>query len=725
MVKAAPIRQFELVERVMSYDRGADEDLLNRAYVYAMKAHGGQKRASGEAYFNHPLEVAAILAEMKLDGATIAAALLHDVVEDTEATQSQIEEKFGHEIASLVDGLTKIKRLDLVTKEATQAENLRKLLLAMAKDVRVLLVKLADRLHNMRTLGHMAPDKKIRIAQETMDIYAPLAGRMGMQNVREELEDISFFVLNPDAFATVKKRLDRLHEESGSLLVEIEKELKAELKANGIDARVTGREKRPYSIWRKMERKSLSLGQLSDIFGFRVIVATSDECYRALGVAHRTWRAVPGRFKDYISTPKQNDYQSLHTTVIGPHHRRVEMQIRTREMNEIAERGVAAHALYKDVKRAQDAINGVRVPSAESNAYRWLRHLVEMLSEGESPREFLEHTRLELFQDQVFCFTPKGQLIALPRGATPIDFAYAVHTSIGDSCVGCRINGRHAPLVTQLDNGDEVEIIRSEAQVPPAAWEGLAVTGKARAAIRRATRLATRRQYAGLGKEIVERLLEKVGKSFVKADVASAITRTGHKNLEDALSAVGRGELAAADILKAMGLVVESPTPQRKKPVSRHGEAETGIPVRGAGRDQALKFSLATGAVPGERIVGIRMPGEGIVIYPIFARALEDFDSEPSRWIDLTWDSTTEGQRFPARILVKVYNEVGALAQVTQVIGDSAANIDELQMVTQEGARDFFDLDILIEVHDLKHLNQIMRDLELKPLVSSVDRAEG
>ncbi|MGE0241830.1 MAG: bifunctional (p)ppGpp synthetase/guanosine-3',5'-bis(diphosphate) 3'-pyrophosphohydrolase, partial [Parvibaculaceae bacterium] len=344
------MRQFELVERVMSYDRGADEDLLNRAYVYAMKAHGGQKRASGEAYFNHPLEVAAILAEMKLDGATIAAALLHDVVEDTEATQSQIEEKFGHEIASLVDGLTKIKRLDLVTKEATQAENLRKLLLAMAKDVRVLLVKLADRLHNMRTLGHMAQDKKIRIAQETMDIYAPLAGRMGMQNVREELENISFKVLNPDAFATVKKRLDRLHEESGSLLIEIEKELKAELEANGIDAKVAGREKRPYSIWRKMERKSLSLGQLSDIFGFRVIVASVDECYRALGVAHRTWRAVPGRFKDYISTPKQNDYQSLHTTVIGPHHRRVEMQIRTREMNEFAERGVAAHALYKDVK---------------------------------------------------------------------------------------------------------------------------------------------------------------------------------------------------------------------------------------------------------------------------------------------------------------------------------------------------------------------------------------
>ena len=721
------MRQYELVERVLSYDPSADEDLLNRAYVYAMKAHGGQKRASGEAYFNHPLEVAAILTEMKLDGATIAAALLHDVVEDTEATQVEIEEKFGPEIAALVDGLTKIKRLDLVTKEATQAENLRKLLLAMAKDVRVLLVKLADRLHNMRTLSHVAPDKRVRIAQETMDLYAPLAGRMGMQNVRDELEDVSFRVLNPDAFATVKKRLDRLHEESGGLLVEIEHELKAKLKEHGIDAKVAGREKRPYSIWRKMERKSLSLGQLSDIFGFRVIVDSVDACYRALGIAHQTWRAVPGRFKDYISTPKQNDYQSLHTTVIGPHHRRVEMQIRTHEMNEIAERGVAAHALYKDAPNPALAMNGFRVPSAESNAYRWLRHLVEMLSEGESPREFLEHTKLELFQDQVFCFTPKGQLIALPRGATPIDFAYAVHTSVGDSCVGCRINGRHAPLVTQLDNGDEVEIIRSEAQVPPAAWEGLAVTGKARAAIRRATRAAIRRQYAGLGKEIVERLLTKAGKSYVTQEIEAALPRVGHKNIEDALAAIGRGELAATDILKAMGLTVEAPAPKlRKRRESKSGDAPPGaIPVRGFGHDTAFRFSMATGAVPGERIVGIRTPGQGIVIYPIFARALEDFDSEPDRWIDLTWDTTGPEERFPARIKVTIHNEIGALAQVAQVIGEGGANIDELQMVTQQGARDFFDLDILLEVQDLRHLNAIMRGLEAKPLVSAVTRSEG
>ena len=411
------MRQYELVERVTKYDPDADEDLLNRAYVYAMKAHGNQTRASGEAYFNHPLEVAAILTEMKLDSATIAAALLHDTVEDTEATHQEIEEKFGPEIASLVDGLTKIAKLDLVTKEAAQAENLRKLLLAMSKDVRVLLVKLADRLHNMRTLQHVKPEKRVRIAQETMDIYAPLAGRMGMQAVRDELEDIAFQVLNPDANKIIIDRLAKLHADSGGILKSIEQELTQKLAENGIKAEVYGREKRPYSIWRKMERKHLSLGQLSDIFGFRVIVGTVDQCYRALGIVHRTWRAVPGRFKDYISTPKQNDYRSIHTTVIGPHHMRVEMQIRTRLMHEIAERGVAAHAIYKDAPDAKEALDGFKAPAAESNAYRWLRHLVEMLQEGESPHEFLEHTKLELFHDQVFCFTPKGQLIALAEGS--------------------------------------------------------------------------------------------------------------------------------------------------------------------------------------------------------------------------------------------------------------------------------------------------------------------
>ncbi len=723
------MRQYELVERVTRYDPDANEDLLNRAYVYAMKAHGNQKRDSGEAYFNHPLEVAAILADMKLDDATIAAALLHDTVEDTGSTTEDISEKFGPEIASLVDGLTKIKQLDRVTREATEAENLRKLLIAMSRDVRVLLVKLADRLHNLRTLEHVKPEKRVRIAQETMDIYSPLAGRMGMQLLRDEMEDICFRILNPEANRIITERLDRLHAESGNVLIEIEKSLQQLFQDKGISTQVLGREKRPYSIWRKMERKHLSLDQLSDIFGFRVIVETLEDCYRALGMVHRSWRAVPGRFKDYISTPKQNDYRSLHTTVVGPHHMRVEMQIRTRIMHEIAERGVAAHALYKDTAEVKVAEAGAKEGSAESSAYRWLRHLMEVLQEGDSPKEFLEHTRLELFHDQVFCFTPKGQLIALPRGATPIDFAYALHTSIGDSCVGCRINGRHAPLVTQLGNGDEVQIIRSDAQVPPPAWEAIAVTGKAKAAIRRATRAAVRKQFAGLGREIVSKLLERHKVDFSEKKMALALPRLGLKNVDDALSAVGRGDLSGVDILKALDIAIDEGDMRaaRRKLAQKKtgGSSKNAIPVRGAAAGTVLKLHDKTGAVPGERIVGIVTPGEGITVYPIFAEALEQFDSQPERWVDLAWGPTEEGQRFPARIKLALINEVGALAQVAQVISDLGGNIDELQLHKRSGVSDFFDLSIVVEVFDNRHLNDIMNGLKARQSVAQVMRMTG
>jgi GTP pyrophosphokinase len=580
----------------------------------------------------------------------------------------------------------------------------------------------------MRTISHMSAEKRLRIAQETMDIYAPLAGRMGMQAVRDELEDISFDVINPEAAKIINDRLHQLHRESGNVLREIEKALATKLAENGIKAEVYGREKRAYSIWRKMERKHLSLGQLSDIFGFRVIVGTVDQCYRALGIVHRTWRAIPGRFKDYISVPKQNDYRSLHTIVIGPHSMRVEMQIRTRLMHEIAERGVAAHALYKDAPDAKEALDGFRAPAAESNAYRWLRRLVEMLQEGESPKEFLEHTKLELFHDQVFCFTPKGQLIALPKGATPIDFAYSVHTSIGDSCVGAKVNGRHTPLVAELHNGDEVEIIRSEAQVPPQAWEAIAVTGKARAAIRRAKRAAQRRQFAGLGRDIVERLLLRHGQEWSDKEIATAVPRLGHKNLEDALAAIGRGDISGYDMLKALGIAVEDRLLRQSLRRSKAKKDEGGgvaVPVRGLASNAAFRISSETGAVPGERIVGITTPGEGVTIYPIFARALEKFDSEPERWIDLAWDAAIDGQRFPARIKLTILNEVGALAQITQVISEHGANIDELQMTAKHGLRDVFELDIMLEVFDARHLNEIIAELKAKPSVSTVLRSTG
>src|SRR5438552_186967 len=501
---AAPqmMRQYDLIERVKRYNPNTDEDMLNKAYVYAMKAHGEQTRASGDPYFSHPLEVAAILTDLKLDDSTIAAALLHDTIEDTAATRAEIDQMFGPDIGALVDGLTKLKKLDLVTKEAKQAENLRKLLLAIADDVRVLLVKLADRLHNMRTLVHVPAESRRRIAEETLDIYAPLAGRMGMHEMREELEDLAFRELNADAYKVVGDRLAALEARNLGLVAEIEQQLTKKLADRGIAAEVTGRRKRAYSIWRKMERKSVGFEQLSDIFGFRVVVKTLPECYQALGIVHTAWPVVPGRFKDYISTPKQNDYRSIHSTVIGPSQQRVELQIRTREMHQIAEYGIAAHALYKDSSGSP-----TEMLSRESSGYAWLRRTIELLAEGSNPEEFLEHTKLELFHDQVFCFTPKGKLIALPRHANVIDFAYAVHTDVGNMAVGCKINGKIAPLVSELNNGDEVDIITSKAQeAPPSAWESIVVTGRARLAIRRATRNAVRAQYAALGRRIVERL---------------------------------------------------------------------------------------------------------------------------------------------------------------------------------------------------------------------------
>ena len=436
--KPPQMRQYDLIERVRRYNPDTDEALLNRAYVYAMKAHGEQTRASGDPYFSHPLEVAAIVTDLKLDDATIAAALLHDTIEDTETTRAEINSLFGHDIGVLVDGLTKLKKLDLVTKEAKQAENLRKLLLAIAEDVRVLLVKLADRLHNMRTIEHMAPETRRRIAEETLDIYAPLAGRMGMHEMREELEDLSFREINPEAYHVVTERLLTLADRNKDLISEIEEQLAKKLAERGLlRAKVHGRRKRAYSIWHKMERKSVGFEQLSDIYGFRIVLKTVDECYQALGIVHTTWPVVPGRFKDYISTPKQNDYRSIQTTVVGPGKQRVELQIRTREMDEIAEYGIAAHALYKDSEGSP-----TEMLSRESSAYAWLRRTIELLAEGSNPEEFLEHTKLELFHDQVFCFTPKGKLIALPRGGTPIDFAYAVHTDVGNMAVGCKINGQ-------------------------------------------------------------------------------------------------------------------------------------------------------------------------------------------------------------------------------------------------------------------------------------------
>ncbi|RQH16132.1 bifunctional (p)ppGpp synthetase/guanosine-3',5'-bis(diphosphate) 3'-pyrophosphohydrolase [Bradyrhizobium sp. RP6] len=730
--RARMMRQYDLVERVRSYNPNTNEDLLNRAYVYAMKAHGSQTRASGDPYFSHPLEVAAILTDLKLDDATIVAALLHDTIEDTEATRAEIDQIFGPEIGALVEGLTKLKRLELVSREAKQAENLRKLLLAIADDVRVLLVKLADRLHNMRTLDFVPTESRRRIAEETLDIYAPLAGRMGMQEMREELEDLSFRTLDPEAYSVVMQRLDALAERNRNLIGEIEDQLSNNLRHRGLGARVYGRRKKPFSIWTKMERKSVGFEQLSDIFGFRLVVNDIEACYRALGIVHTTWPVVPGRFKDYISTPKQNDYRSIHTTVIGPGNQRVELQIRTEAMDQIAERGIAAHVFYKE---------GVGSPTEylkrESNAFAWLRHTIGILSESANPEEFLEHTKLELFHDQVFCFTPKGKLIALPRHANVIDFAYAVHTDVGNSAVGCKINGKFAPLSSELQNGDEVEVLTSEAQsAPPSAWETLAVTGKARAAIRRATRTAVRDQYVGLGRRIVERLFERAKIEYADDKLKGALPRLARTSIEDVMAAVGRGEIKASHVARAMypdykeeriaryGVKKGLAAKLKEKGASEPPRSPVAIPIRGINSDLPIKFAPNGGAVPGDRIVGIVTPGEGITIYPIQAPALKDFEEEPERWLDVRWDiEDSAPQRFPARIKVENVNEPGALAQIATVIAEHDGNIDNISM--QRRSPDFTETTIDLEVYDLKHLSAILAQLRAKAVVAKVERVNG
>jgi len=740
IIEHAPMmRQHELVERVRRYNPNTDEALLNRAYVYAMKAHGEQKRASGDPYFSHPLEVAAILTELKLDDATIAAAMLHDIIEDTPTTRAEIDQLFGPGIGLLVEGLTKLKRLDLVSKEAKQAENLRKLLLAIADDVRVLLIKLADRLHNMRTLSYLPLEERSRTAQETLDIYAPLAGRMGMHEMREELEDLSFRELNPEAYAVIGGRLSALAERHRDLIAQIEQQLTTKLAEAGIAAAVEGRRKRIYSIWRKMERKSVGFEQLSDIFGFRVIVDTLAECYQALGIVHTTWPVVPGRFKDYISTPKQNDYRSLHTTVIGPGQQRVELQIRTRQMHDIAEHGIAAHALYKD-----NVGSPTELLARESRAYAWLRLTIKMLSEGSNPEEFLEHTKLELFHDQVFCFTPKGKLIALPRKATPIDFAYAVHTDIGNHAIGCKINGKLAPLASELSNGDEVEILTSKAQVaPPPAWESIVVTGKARAAIRRSTRLAVRKQYAGLGRRLVERLCQRAKREYSDEKLTGALPRLARASIEDVFAAVGRGEMRPADAVRAMypdykeERIAAPPPPKsesgwfglkKAKAVKFRVPARrsdgSAIPIRGINSDLPVRFAPNGGAVPGDRIVGILTPGEGITIYPIQSPTLKEFEDQPERWLDVRWDTDERTpQRFPARVAVQSLNEPGTLAQIAQVIAEHDGNIDNIRMFRQ--SPDFTSLTIDLEVYDLKHLNSIIAQIRAKDVVASAERVTG
>jgi GTP pyrophosphokinase len=732
----------DLIAQVRAYDPKADGETISRAFDFAAKAHASQTRDNGDPYFTHPVEVAHILTGYRVDTNSIVTALLHDVVEDTAVTLADIEKGFGRDVARLVDGVTKLTRLELQSDRTKQAENFRKLVLAMSEDIRVLLVKLADRLHNMRTLRHVRDEtRRRRIAAETMEIYAPLAERIGMDSVKTELESLAFRELQPDACASILARIAFLRGEGADLIDRVTEDLKRLLAEQGIAAEITGREKSPYSIWLKMHRRNVAFEQLSDIMAFRVVVPSIDDCYRALGVVHAAFRVVPGRFKDYISTPKPNGYRSLHTGVIlAESSQKIEVQIRTREMHEIAEYGVAAHWSYKD---------GTAPGTDAPKQYRWLRSLLEILEQASGPEEFLEHTKLEMFQDQVFCFTPKGDLITLPRGATPVDFAYAVHSEVGDTCVGAKVNGRIVPLRTELANGDQVEIVTARGHTPNPAWERFVVSGKARARIRRFVHAQARTQNVEQGRAALVKAFRQEGVEGGSAVLDGVLKALKQASVEDLQAAVGSGALGAREVVfaaypelrptprasallpLARGRARPGAPPFTAPPAAREGGIERqrdggrqAVPISGLVSGMAIHFAGCCHPLPGDRIVGIVTTGKGVTIHTHDCPTLESFAATPERFLDVGWDQDGgAAQRHTGRLAVVTANETGALATLTNVIAKREGNIVNLKIVNR--TPEFFEMLVDLEVRDLRHLGDIIAALRASQHISSVERARA
>ncbi|MFK5996766.1 MAG: bifunctional (p)ppGpp synthetase/guanosine-3',5'-bis(diphosphate) 3'-pyrophosphohydrolase [Rhodobacterales bacterium] len=696
----------DLVERIRAYNPNTNAKLIAKAYAYGKLMHEGQTRHSGEPYFTHPVAVAMLLAEQNLDDSTIITALLHDTIEDTDASYKEIAKRFGVDIAELVDGVTKLTNIELSSKDAKQAENVRKLLLAMSKDVRVILVKLGDRLHNMRTIKHMRPEKQQQKAHETMDIFAPLAGRMGMQWMRDELEDLSFRVLNPEGRNSILRRFLTLRKQTEDVIQEITQDIRDVLQKSDIEAEVVGREKKPYSVWRKMQEKGEGFSRLSDIYAFRIITDNEEDIYRALGAVHKRWTAVPGRFKDYLSQPKSNGYRSVHTTVSGRDGKRVEIQLRTRQMHDVAESGVAAHWSYKDGQRVEN-------PFAV-DPFAWLASLTERFgtADDQDYDEFLESVKLDMFADQVFCFTPKGEVIQLPRGATPIDFAYAIHTRIGAACVGAKVDGRRVPLWTRLRNGQSVEITTAEGQRPQSSWIDIAITGRAKSAIRRALREEHREGYIRLGSELARVALEHVGKKASDKALATAAAKLGLKNKEALLARLGSAEMIGSDLVGAL-------YPE----LLNKGTEKTDLPeaeILGLSPGQYAQPGQCCQPLPGERIVGIATRGKGVIFHTIHCEKLVDYEDQTERWMDLRW---TQGRNDPnsnVTIEVTMANDAGVLGRICTLIGEQNANIADLQFT--ERKPDFYRMMIEIQVRDVEHLHHVMTAVEADSDVARVKR---
>ena len=691
----------DLIALIRNYNARTNADLIAQAWSYARRMHDGQMRQSGEPYSTHPAAVAAILTEMRLDDATIITALLHDTIEDTRSTWSDIASLFGREIADLVDGVTKLTNLQLSGAHSKQAENFRKLFMAMSRDLRVILVKLADRLHNMRTIRSMRPEKQVQKARETMDIYAPLAGRMGMQWMREELEDLAFKVINPEGRSSIIRRFVRLQKETGDIIPKITAEIRSELDNAGIDAEVFGRAKKPFSVWRKMQEKQLSFSRLSDIYGFRIITRSEADCYRALGTIHQIWRVVPGRFKDYISHPKANGYRSIHTTVAGRDGTRIEVQIRTRQMHEVAEAGVAAHWAYRDGVRTR---NPFAVDPGE-----WISSLTERFG-GEDHDEFLEHVKLEMYSDQVFVFSPKGDVIQLPKGATPIDFAYAIHTRLGNACVGAKVDGMRVPMWTRLKNGQSVEIIAASGQRPQATWLDIVATGRAKAAIRRSLREQDRSRFIRLGSELTRVAFEHVGRKVTDKALRTAARSLALPDADELLARVGSAELSAQQVLASLYPNLAA--------AGEDVDASRG--VTGLAADQEFSRAPCCNPLPGERIVGITYRGKGLVIHAIDCPVLAEYEDQPERWIDVNWREGRHPPVYSTQLSLTIRNDAGVLGRICTLIGQQGANITDLHFV--ERKPDFYRLRVEVALRDREHLHALTTAIEAESDVAHVER---
>ena len=708
MVELTP--EENLLEIINKYNPDFDKAFVVKAIDFAREYHGVQKRASGDPYYYHPISVATIIAELKLDTASVITALLHDTVEDTEATIEQIEEEFGADIAHIVNGVTKLDKINFRTESEKQAENFRKFLMAISEDIRVLLIKLADRLHNMRTLQYIRkPEKRRRIAKETMDIYAPLAERIGIHKIKSELQDIAFRELNPDAYDSVLKRLEYLRGIDQDLVQRTTEQIQKLMEDAGIKVRVSGREKMPFSVWLKMQRKNIGFESVTDINAFRIVTENTDDAYRALGVIHTKYRMVPGYFDDYISVPKANGYQSVHTIIIGEEKQRIEVQIRTERMHSIAEYGVAAHWSYK-----QGQSYGI-----EGSKYKWVRQLLDILENASDPEEIIENTKLEMYHDHVFCFTPNGDLIVLPRDGTPVDFAFAVHTNLGIKCAGAKVNNRVVPLRTKLRNGDQVEIIKAKAETIIPSWESFVKTGKARSEIRKFLRGKKEEEYIELGKSMLKQIYLQNAKEFEEKDIIELLEDFNRMDLPDFYCSVGEGSIKRSEVVKRLFPDSESTKERTSESEINKNSEIAQIPLKGLTDGVSVSFGSCCHPLPGERIVGIQS-ATGVVVHTTDCIELENYQDNPDKWIDLRWDDKDEESSYLSRLELIVVNKKGALAELAGLCAEADSNINNVRIGGK--GQDFCNVIIDLEVKNIQHLARVETKLKTSSLTNSVER---